>query len=451
MPCLATHGPSLVGGSDYTGRMSRQVAARQTTSVDVDDGSANILHVDMDAFFASVELLDHPELRDRPVAVAYDGPRSVISAANYVARRYGVGSAMPLAAARKRCANLVVLEPRGHLYRHYNRIVMQIFSDITPQVEPLSIDEAFLDVSGARRLFGSAGLIAQRLRERMVAETGLTCSVGVAASKYVAKVASTQSKPDGLLIVPASRTLAFLHPLPVSALWGVGAVSAKKLAGLGLDTIGDVADTPVRVLERALGVAAARQLTALANGVDHRSVAALTSRRIEKSISQETTFETDVSDPAVIERFLLQLSQGVSRRLRHAGVVASTISIKLRTSDFATASRSRTLGEPTAVSRTVAETAVDLYRASGLHGQPLRLVGVRGENLRDVGDGAAAGFDMLWDDEQKWRAADATLDTVETRFGRDAVLPASLLRDANLRPDINRKSGGSVAGENEKR
>ncbi len=418
--------------------MSRQVAARQTSSVDVDDGSAHILHVDMDAFFASVELLDHPELKNQPVAVAYDGPRSVISAANYVARRFGVGSAMPLAMARKRCAGLVVLEPRGHLYRHYNRMVMDIFADITPMVEPISIDEAFLDVSGARRLFGSAGAIAAQLRERMFSETGLTCSIGVAASKYVAKVASTQAKPDGLLIVPASRTLEFLHPLPVSALWGVGAVSAKKLAGLGLDTIGELAETPGRVLERALGAAAARQLSALAQGIDPRTVAALTAKRVEKSISQETTFASDISDPATIERYLLQLSQGVARRLRHANVLSSTIAIKLRAADFATASRSRTLTEPTAVSRTVAEIATDLYRASGLLGRPLRLVGVRAENLH-AADGGLAGPDLLWDDEGKWRAADATLDTVESRFGRDAVLPASLLADASLHPDINRK------------
>lgn len=420
--------------------MSRQVAARQTTSVDVDDGSASILHVDMDAFFASVELLDHPQLRHLPVVVAYDAPRSVISAANYPARKFGIGSAMPLALARKRCANLVVLEPRGHLYREFNRIVMGIFSRITPLVEPLSIDEAFLDVSGARRLFGSPGQIATDLRRQVQKETGLTCSVGVAATKYVAKVASTQAKPDGLLIVPASQTLDFLHPLPVGALWGVGAVSAKKLAGLGLETIGDVAQTPARVLERALGSAAAAHLRALANGVDTRAVAALSDHRAEKSISQETTFETNIAEEAVIERYLLQLGQGVARRVRRAGVHASTISVKLRSADFATASRSRTLPEPTDVSRTFVDTAIDLYRSSGLAGQPLRLVGVRAENLEHTDN--LDGLDLLWDDEQKWRAADSTLDEVEGRFGRDAVVPAALLRDAKLRSDINRKDGG---------
>lgn len=419
--------------------MSRQVAARQITPVSADDGSAPILHVDMDAFFASVELLDHPELRDRPVAVAYDAPRSVLSAANYVARRYGVGSAMPLATARSRCPGLVILEPRGHLYKQYSRLVMDIFASVTPLVEPLSIDEAFLDVSGAERLFGSPGAIAEKLRHRVRSETGLTCSVGVAATKYVAKVASTLAKPDGLLIVPASQTDAFIRPLPVSALWGVGGVTAKKLAGLGLETVGDVADTPVRVLERALGQAAAHQMAALSRGIDPRPVAALANRRAEKSISQETTFDQDVAAAAAVERYLLQLSHGVAKRLRRADVLASTISVKLRTGSFVTVSRSRTLPEATDVSHTIAETAIDLFRASGQSGVPLRLVGVRAENLHPRGAGGVAS--LLWDDEEKWRAADATMDDVAGRFGRDAVVPAALLRDSGLRPDINRKGG----------
>lgn len=421
--------------------MSRQVASRQTTPVEVDDGSAPILHVDMDAFFASVELLDHPELVHLPVAVAHEGPRSVVSAANYPARKYGVRSALPLGVARARCPGLVVLPPRRQLYRRFNAIVMGIFTDVTPAVEPLSIDEAFLDVSGARRLFGSPGRIAQSLRERIVAETGLTCSVGVAATKFVAKVASTQAKPDGLLIVPAGRTLEFLHPLPVSALWGVGQATASALAKLGLETIGDVADVPERVLARAVGPAASRQLLALSHGVDPRRVALVSEPREEKSLSQETTFEQDVSDAVQVERHLRLLARAVARRARAAGVTAATISVKLRRSDFHTLSRARTLSAPTDVGETVANMAVQLYHESGLSGIPLRLVGVRMEHVRAAS--AQASMEVLWDDEEKWREADRALDALDGRFGAETVKPASALRT----PRASSFAGPRTAGE----
>ncbi len=221
----------------------------------VDDATATILHVDMDAFFAAVELLDHPELRGKPAIVGHPGPRSVVTSATYEARRFGVRSAMPVSQALRLCPTAIILPPHMEKYREYSKRVMTIFSEVTPLVEPLSIDEAFLDVSGARRLLGSPRRIAELIRSRVREETGLTCSVGAASTKFVAKLASGRAKPDGLLVIPASETLAYLRPLPVGALWGVGESTQQSLQRLGLHTVADLADTPLSVLQRAVGEA----------------------------------------------------------------------------------------------------------------------------------------------------------------------------------------------------
>ncbi|HEV7741586.1 MAG TPA: DNA polymerase IV [Pseudolysinimonas sp.] len=406
--------------------MSKQDGSgRQVTTAPSDDVSATILHIDMDAFYASVELLEHPELAGKPVIVGHRSLRSVVTAATYEARRYGVNSAMPMALALRRCPQAIVLEPHFERYTHYSALVMGLLRDVTPLVEPLSIDEAFLDVAGALRLMGTPWQIGTRLRERVFAETGLSASVGAAATKYVAKLASSRAKPDGLLVVPAASTLTFLHPQPVSALWGVGVKAEEQLTRLGLRTVGDVAEVPVDALVRAVGPANAARLHELAWGRDPRPVS---TEREEKSIGHETTFETDVTDTAIVHRTLLSLSNGVAVRLRRAGVQARTVAIKLRFEDFTTISRSRTLGEPTDLARRIYEEARSLYDDASQGGRPVRLIGVRGEQL--VGAVASLG---LWDDDEAWRDAEYTVDAVASKFGPGAVRPAALLKPSSQR------------------
>ncbi|MET0975017.1 MAG: DNA polymerase IV [Leifsonia sp.] len=401
--------------------MSKQDgSSRQVNETPVDDTGADILHVDMDAFFVSVELLSRPELRGTPVIVGGTGPRSVVAAANYEARRYGVNSAMPMSLALRRCPRATVLSGSYALYQQYSRQVMEIFQDATPLVEPLSIDEAFLDVSGARRVHGSPSEIARMVRARVHDETGLTCSVGVAASKYVAKVASGRAKPDGLLVVPVAETRAFLRPLPVTAMWGVGPATEQTLVRLGLKTVGDIADTPLDVLRSTLGEALAHKVHALANGVDPRSV---TTHREEKSIGRETTFTYDVTDENEIRRAMLFQSDDAAARLRAAGLVARTVVLKLRYTDFTTFTRSRTLAEPTNVGRRIYEEAIAAWESSGAVGRRIRLVGVRVEQLGE--GGSALG---LWDPDEDWRDAETAVDEVTARFGRGMIRPAALLR-----------------------
>ncbi|HWH26041.1 MAG TPA: DNA polymerase IV [Pseudolysinimonas sp.] len=400
--------------------MSKQDgSSRQITADPSDDISAHVMHLDMDAFFASVELLEHPELAGQPVIVGHRSPRSVVTAATYEARKYGVNSAMPMAQALRRCPHAVVLEPHFERYTHYSRRVMQLIGDVTPQVEPLSIDEAFFDVAGARRLLGTPWQIGTALRERVFRETGLHASIGAAASKFVAKLASSRAKPDGLLVVPEADTLAFLHPLPLSTLWGVGAKAEEQLTRLGLRTVRDVADVPLDTLSRAVGVAQATRLHELSWGRDVRGIEL---ERTEKSMGHETTFDSDVVDSAVIYRALLGLADGVAVRLRQASVQARTVSIKLRFEDFTTITRSRTLAEPTNLARRIYEESRSLYDAASQNGRAVRLIGVRGEQL--VAATAAQG---LWDDDEAWRDAEHTVDAVSSRFGVGSVTPAALL------------------------
>lgn len=397
-------------------------SARQVSAASVDSSTATILHVDLDAFFASVELLDRPELVDKPVVVAHNSSRSVVTAANYPARKFGVRSAIPLARALQLCPGAIVLEPHFEKYRHYSHQVMAIFDDMTPIVERLGIDEAFLDVAGAGGVIGSPAEVGALIRQRVHSETGLACSVGAAATKFVAKLASGRAKPDGLLVVPRSETLAFLHPLPASALWGVGAVTEKALLDRGLHTIGEIAETPVAVLRRIVGVAGAAKLHDLANGIDPRSV---TPDTLEKSIGHEVTFEVDVSDAATLRRELLRQATQVARRLRAAGVEGRTVVLKLRYADFTTITRSKTLAEATDVGRRIADEVRSLYEVVGAH-PPVRLIGVRMEQLAATGATAQG----LWDDDEGWRGAERVIDDVGERFGRDLVRPASLLRPA---------------------
>jgi len=393
------------------------------SAADVDDSESSILHVDMDAFFASVELLERPDARGKPAIVGHAGGRGVVTSATYEARRYGVRSAMPMSQALRLCPSAIILPPHYERYTEYSARVMDIFHEVTPLVEPLSIDEAFLDVSGARRLLGSPRRIAELIRSRVLEETGLTCSVGVAATKFMAKLASGRAKPDGLLVVPRAETLCFLRPLPVGALWGVGASTQASLERMGLLTVADLADAPLHVLQKAVGDASGRRLHDLANGRDARRV--VTESR-EKSIGHENTFGTDVGDLDTLRREFLRLSGRVGERLRKHELVARTVAIKVRFSDFRTITRSRTLAEPTNVGRRLFEEAWDVFDALGLDVRqtPLRLIGVRAEQLLDAGGDALA----LWDPDEEWRETERTLDAVSARFGRGMIGPASLVR-----------------------
>jgi DNA polymerase IV len=398
----------------------------------VDDSGCPILHVDMDAFYASVEVRDRPDLAGRPVIVGGLAGRSVVLSATYQARAFGVRSAMPMSRARRLCPQATVIPPRHGLYSAVSREVMAIFRAVTPVVEPISLDEAFLDVSGAIRLLGSPAAIGQGIRARVAEQQQITCSVGIATNKFLAKLASVQCKPDGLLVIPAGAAADFLHPLPVSALWGVGEKTRQTLARLGLRTVGDIAAAPLTVLERDLGKAAAAHLHALADGHDERRVE---SSVREKSVGAERTFEVDISDAAAVRRELLWLSRRTARALRSGGFAARTITIKLRKSDFTTITRSRTLAEATAETQQIYATACSLYAASGLSGRArLRLVGVRAAGL--VPSCAAATQLTLGERAPAWRDAESALDRISGRFGPDAVRPAALIEtgEAGRRP-----------------
>ncbi len=404
--------------------MSKQDGSGRLVTADpTDDVSAPILHVDMDAFFASVELLDRPDLVGKPVVIGHRSDRSVVTAATYEARKFGVNSAMPMAIALRRCPQAIVLEPHGEKYRHWSSVVMSMFDDVTPLVERLGIDEAFLDVSGAIRLMGPPWRIATELRRRVHAETGLRCSIGAASTKFVAKLASSVSKPDGLLVVPHDRTIEFLHPRPISALWGVGGKTEEVLTNLGLRTVGDVATASLDTLVRAVGPAAGAKLHDLAWARDPRRVHTET---VEKSVGHEMTFSTDVVDPDVIRRELLRLSDKVGARLRAAGLSGRTVVLKLRTTDFVTITRSRTLADPTDLGRRIYDEVRSVYEATGKQHERIRLVGVRVEQL---GTGDDGGLSLgLWDDDAEWREAESTMDALRARFGAAAPTPASLLR-----------------------
>jgi len=394
-------------------------SGRRVSAEDADDTGAGILHVDMDAFYASVEVLDDPALRGKPVVVGGVEGRGVVSSATYEARRYGVRSAMPMSQALRLCPQAIVVPPRFPRYLELSGLVMEIFHEITPLVEPLSIDEAFLDVRGARRLWGSPGRIARMLRARVVDRTGLTCSVGVAATKHVAKIASTMSKPDGLLIVAEPDTQAFLAPLSVRAMWGVGPKSAEALEARGIRTIRDLRETPLPVLERVLGPTGADRIRRLARGEDARHVEP---ERIEKSIGHEETFQTDIDDDQVLRAEVRRLADRVGARLRRADWEAATVSIKVRFADFTTVTRAQTLSEPTSVGQRIGDAALDLFDALPRM-LPVRLIGVRAERLLPAGGRGLA----LWDDDEEWRQIEGALDDAAARFGAGAVTRAALL------------------------
>ncbi|MDP9800260.1 DNA polymerase-4 [Arcanobacterium wilhelmae] len=383
-----------------------------------DDSLTNIMHVDMDAFFVSVELLERPQLRGTPVAVG-GMERGVISAASYEARRFGVNSAMPVARAKRLCPALTIIPPSHGKYSAVSRRIMAILADVTPKVEQLSVDEAFLDVGGARKAVGSPTEIAHLIRARIREQEGVPASVGIAATKHVAKIASAHAKPDGVLLVPESATLEFLHSLPVGVLWGVGEKMRAKLEYYGIHSVGELAALGEARLARMVGSAAGHSLYALAMGIDPRAVV---THREEKSMGKEQTF-FDLLDPSAANAVLLEQSHEIARRLRSASVRAWTVGIKVRFEDFTTVSRSVTFGAPTDLGAEIYRAATHLLAEVPSRGG-FRLLGVRAEHLDDGG----AGFQLRIDDDGRSRRAESAVDEVLKKFGSGAAGRGSLVK-----------------------
>lgn len=373
-----------------------------------------ILHVDLDAFYASVEVLENPALLGKPVLVGGTGPRGVVAAASYEARRFGVHSAMPMGRARRLCPQAIVLPPRFELYGAKSRAVHEIFRAFTPAIEPIALDEAFLDVGGAHRLFGTGAEIGAAIRSRVRAETGLTASVGVAPNKLLAKLASDDAKPDGMLIVEPGTEVAFLHPHPVQRLWGVGPATLTRLERFGVETIGDLAALPEATLVDALGRAHGAQLHALAQGRDDRPVEA---DRETKSIGQEETFPRDVADQEALRREILRMAERVGTRLREHGLAGRTVTIKVRFPDFHTITRSVTADGPFSGGAEIARLAVTLLDKVDTAGG-IRLLGVTMSNLTDS---AALQGSLFGEPTRPDTGVQSAVDAVRARFGSSAL------------------------------
>jgi DNA polymerase-4 len=379
-----------------------------------------ILHVDMDAFFASVEERDNPALKGKAVVVG-TGVRGVVSAANYEARKFGIHAAMPVGRAKRLAPHAIFVPPNMSRYSEVSSHIMEIFRSVTPLVEPLSLDEAFLDVTGAKRLLGDGREIAKQIRAKVEASEGITCSVGIATTKFIAKLASGRCKPNGMLEIAADRVLEFLHPLPVNAIWGVGPKTNEGLQKLGLRTVADIANTPRQTLIRALGEAAGASLYELAWGRDYRDVEP---EEVDKSISAAETFDTDTEDQEIVLRELLRLTEKATYRMREKDFSARTISIKVRFADFKTISRSKTVPLPISATHEVFEVVRNLFLALKLDRARIRLVGVSLDGLEDGVD--ASEQLMLGEREKGWRQATAAMDKASARFGQGSVRPARL-------------------------
>lgn len=379
-----------------------------------------ILHIDMDAFYASVEQRDNPKLRGRPVIVGGSAEgRGVVCAASYEARQYGVHSAMSSAIAKRRCPNAVFLPARMQHYADISRQIRGIFHNYTPLVEPLSLDEAFLDVQGSERLFGSAIDIGHLIQKEIQQQLNLVASVGVGPNKFLAKLASDLEKPNGFVVVPNNAIQAFLDPLPVSRLWGVGQAADKSLADLGIHTIAQLRSYPRESLEQRFGQLG-QHLWLLSQGLDDRPVVP---DRLAKSISHETTLAKDVEDRDLLIAWILELSDQVSRRLRRQNLFAKTIQLKIRYRDFSTRTRRKSLEHPTNVTDEVYAIAVELFDTAS-HMQPVRLLGVGASSLSQTRERQQTLFDENHDRDQK---ADQATDAIREKFGTAAVNRASRL------------------------
>ena len=383
-----------------------------------------IIHVDMDAFYASVEVRDHPELAGRPVIVGGTAEsRGVVAAANYEARRYGVHSAMSASRAVKLCPEAIILPVRMAYYAEVSRAIRAIFHRFTPLVEPLSLDEAFLDCRASESLFGPSAHIGRRIKQAVLEELGLVASVGVAPNKFLAKLASDLDKPDGFVVVQPHAVQSFLDPLPVQRLWGVGRVAAARLSRLGIRTVEQLRGSSLEVLEELFGRGGSH-LWRLSRGMDERPVVP---DHAAKSISHESTFATDIIDREVLRARLLELTEQVSRRLRRLGLEARTVQVKLRCSDFQTITRAQTLSSPTDMTQEIWQVADRLMKAGlGSAPTPLRLVGVGVNGLEQQEPRQAS----LFEDESRIRGRrlDAAMDDINSRFGRSTLRRATELK-----------------------
>lgn len=395
-----------------------------------------ILHADMDAFYAAVEQRDRPELRGKPLLIGGHGPRSVVATASYEARPYGVGSAMPMGLALRKCPHAIVVEPRMARYAEVSGQIMEVFAQFSPRVEALSLDEAFLDMTGAEGLFGPPDAMGRALKAAVWQRTALNVSVGVAGCKYVAKVASDLHKPDALLVIPPDQQTSFLAPLPISRLWGVGAKSQERLRDLGLRTIRDVAASDPAWLQRHLG-SLGPHIYDLARGIDARPVVG---DREATSLSAEETLDADVVGAARIRPYLLQSADRVAGRLRRAGLVAGGVRVKLKTHKFAIHTRQIALPAPTQNAGELYAAALQLLQAFDLT-VPMRLIGLGTFDLRDAA--APVQADLFADGGRQRNARlDAAMDALKQKFGGDAVQRAVDLdvapRSRHVRPGNKR-------------
>ncbi len=380
-----------------------------------------VLHIDLDAFFVSVELLDKPELRGKPVAVGGRADqRGVISSASYEARKFGVRSALPTRRALQLCPDLILLPARHDHYAQHSRDVMQMLQEITPQIEQISIDEAFLDVTGTELRYGSAEKLTQVIHERIRDQFGLPCSIGVASNKLVAKIATEKAKPNGIAIVPIGDEAAFLAPLPIRALWGVGPKTADLLKSIGIETIGQIVRARSDVLVRRFGQRGTDDLVRRAQGIDDSPIE---SDRAIKQISQETTFARDVSEVERLRATLLELSEGVGVRLREDGLSARTIAIKIRYGDFTTFTRQTTLPQPTDLDQVIFETAWSLFEANWKR-RPIRLLGVAARQLSE----AAQQLNLFESHDERIEKLTRTIDQIRRKYGSSSVKRGSTLQ-----------------------
>ncbi len=385
-----------------------------------------IIHVDMDAFFASVEQRDNPSLQGKPVIIGGPGRRSVVSAASYEARRFGVHSALPVSEAKRLCPQGIFLPGNYHKYKLVSRAIRAIFRDFTPLVEPLSLDEAFLDVTGMDWLFDHPLIMARQIKERIQRELSLTASAGVAPNKFLAKLASDLEKPDGLVIINPGEEAAVLEQLPIKRLWGVGGKTAQLLRSLQIDTIGQLARTDPKVLEQQLGKWGL-EVYQLAHGLDDRPVIPASA---PKSVGNEITFETDLTSREEIATHLLALAEQVGRRLRYSGYCGRTITVKLRFIPFDTITRSQTVDRPTNLSEVLYEIAAGILQRIALRDN-VRLVGLTVSHLTPDAGGQLS---LFAEQEDKRRAVTQAVDRLKDKYGEDIVLKGRLLAEKNKEP-----------------
>ena len=413
-------------------------------------GSRFILHADMDAFYASIEQRDHPELRGRPVIVGANSPRGVVSAASYEARKYGVRSAMPGFRAHALCPDGVFVAPNMARYAEVSEQVHAVFAEFTPEIEPIALDEAFLDITGSERLFGGPLQLATLLKQRVRERTDLAVTVAVAPNKLVAKIACTLAKPNGLRVVAAHEVAGLLAPLPLRRLWGVGPVLAQKLASLGLKTLGDLVSYDTRQLTRELGDRAL-ELQAMAAGRDSRPVV---SERVPKSIGEESTFEVNVSDRERVSAALTAHAEEVARRLRRSGYLGHTITLKIKLGQSRTRraarvpgevgdepvypllTRAKTLRLPTDDGRVIRKIVLELWDSAKI-AEPVRLLGV---SVSQLCASQQAQLDLFAESARPKRQLGVALDAIRERFGRDAIGPA-VGRPEKVTPSMQKKRG----------